>query len=148
MSPTLSVPVWTSTEATEPRPFSSFASITAPRAVRFGSAFSSSSSACSRIASSRSSSPMRFSAETSSTWTSPPMSSGTSSCSSSWVFARFGSAPSLSILLIATMIGTSAALAWLIASIVCGCSPSSAATTRITRSVTWAPRLRMAVKAS
>ena len=42
----------------------------------------------------------------------------------------------------------SAAFACLMASIVCGMMPSSAATTRITMSVTWAPRARMAVKAS
>ena len=35
-----------------------------------------------------------------------------------------------------------------IASMVVGITPSSAATTRTTKSVTWAPRSRMAVKAS
>ncbi len=59
-----------------------------------------------------------------------------------------GSAPSLSILLTATTIGTSAAWAWLSASIVCGLTPSSAATTRTAMSVTCAPRARMAVNAS
>ena len=54
----------------------------------------------------------------------------------------------LSILLMATMIGTPAALAWLMASIVCGMTPSSAATTSTTMSVTLAPRARMAVNAS
>jgi hypothetical protein len=39
-------------------------------------------------------------------------------------------------------------LAWLIASIVCGITPSSAATTSTTMSVTLAPRARIAVKAS
>ncbi len=48
----------------------------------------------------------------------------------------------------ATIIGTPAFLAWLIASIVCGMTRSSAATTRTTMSVTWAPRARIAVKAS
>jgi hypothetical protein len=49
----------------------------------------------------------------------------------------------------ATIIGTPAAFAWLIASMVCGMTPSSAATTRTTiTSVTWAPRARMAVNAS
>ena len=48
----------------------------------------------------------------------------------------------------ATMIGTPAALAWLIASTVCGMTPSSAATTSTTMSVTLAPRARMAVNAS
>ena len=46
------------------------------------------------------------------------------------------------------MIGTSAALAWSMASIVWGMTPSSAATTRMTMSVTCAPRARMAVKAA
>ena len=41
----------------------------------------------------------------------------------------------LSILLTAAIISTPAALAWLIASIVCGITPSSAATTRIAISV-------------
>ncbi len=48
----------------------------------------------------------------------------------------------------ATMIGTFAALAWRIASMVCGMTPSSAATTRMTMSVTPAPRARIAVNAS
>ena len=64
------------------------------------------------------------------------------------VRTRVGSAPSLSILLTATRIGTSAALAWSIASSVCGLAPSSAATTMTAMSVTWAPRARMAVNAS
>jgi hypothetical protein len=61
---------------------------------------------------------------------------------------RSGWASGLSILLIATMIGTPAALAWSIASRVCGMTPSSAATTRMTMSVTLAPRARIRVKAS
>ena len=51
-------------------------------------------------------------------------------------------------MLTATRIGTLAALAWLTASTVCGITPSSAATTRMTMSVAWAPRARMAVNAS
>jgi hypothetical protein len=54
----------------------------------------------------------------------------------------------LSILLIATIIGTPAALAWLIASTVWGITESSAATTSITISVTCAPRARIEVKAA
>ncbi len=54
----------------------------------------------------------------------------------------------LSILLIATTIGTFAARACAIASIVCGMTASSAATTRTTMSVAFAPRARMDVKAS
>ena len=59
-----------------------------------------------------------------------------------------GSAPGLSILFTATMIGTFALSAWAIASLVCGITPSSAATTRMTMSVSDAPRARIAVKAS
>ena len=76
------------------------------------------------------------------------MSSGMTSCCSNSCLTRFGLASGRSILLMATMIGTSAALAWLIASIVCGMTPSSAATTRTTMSVTLAPRERMEVNAS
>jgi len=46
------------------------------------------------------------------------------------------------------MMGTPAALAWLMASTVWGMTPSVAATTRTTISVTMAPRARMAVKAA
>ena len=79
---------------------------------------------------------------------SPPQDSGTSSCWDSSCMTRLGSAFSRSILLMATMMGTSAALAWLMASTVWGMTPSSAATTRMTMSVTSAPRARMAVNAS
>ena len=51
------------------------------------------------------------------------------------VRTRSGCAPSLSILLTATTIGTSAAFAWSIASRVCGITPSSAATTITAMSV-------------
>ena len=50
------------------------------------------------------------------------------------------SALSLSILLIATIIGTFAACIYFIASTVCGLTPSSAATTRMAMSVTCTPR--------
>ena len=91
---------------------------------------------------------MPCSAETSTVMVSPPQASGTSSRSESCWSTRCGSASGRSILLTATMIGTSAALAWSMASIVWGITPSSAATTRITMSVTCAPRARMAVKAA
>ena len=48
----------------------------------------------------------------------------------------------------ATTIGTCAARAWSIASMVWGITLSSAATMRMTRSVIRAPRARMAVKAA
>ena len=49
---------------------------------------------------------------------------------------------------IPSIIGTSAARAWLIASKVCGLTPSSAATTKIATSVTFVPLARIAVNAS
>ena len=82
-------------------------------------------------------------------WVSPPRLSTTiSCCSSSLIDLRVGSASGLSILLIATMIGAPAALACWMASMVWGMTPSSAATTRTTMSVTLAPRARMAEKAA
>ena len=80
--------------------------------------------------------------------TSPPHSSGKRPCSDNCCLTWSGLAPGLSILLIATIIGTSADFAWLIASIVCGITPSSAATTRTAISVDLAPRRRIAVNAS
>ena len=87
-------------------------------------------------------------AETSTSITSPPHFSTTNSCSESWRRTRSGSASVVSILLMATMMGTSAALMWSIASTVCGMTPSSAATTSTAMSVTCAPRARIAVNAS
>ena len=79
---------------------------------------------------------------------SPPHSSLTRSYSVSCCLMRSGLAPCTSILLMATTTGIPAALAWLMLSTVCGMMPSSAATTRMARSVTMAPRARMEVKAS
>src|ERR1700733_2474025 len=59
----------------------------------------------------------------------PPHSSAITSCFASSVRTRSGSASGLSILLTATTIGTPAAFACWIASMVCGMTPSSAATT-------------------
>ena len=58
-----------------------------------------------------------------------------------------GLASALSILFMATSSGTLEARAWLTASMVCGMTPSSAATTRITMSVSLAPRARIDVNA-
>ena len=80
--------------------------------------------------------------------TSPPYSSGTTCSATNSVLTRSKFASGLSILLIATTIGTPPATAWWIASLVCGITPSSAATTKITISVALAPRARIAVKAS
>ena len=148
MSPWRNVPFWTSTVATGPRPRSRRLSITEPSALRSGFAWRSRISDWRRIASSSLSSPVFLSAETSTSWVSPPISSTTTSWLSSSVRTRFGFASGLSILLIATMIGAWAAFAWRIASMVCGITPSSAATTSTTISVTLAPRARIAVNAS
>ena len=114
----------------------------------FGLAASSSSSVTSRIMSSRLSRPSWVLAETSQKTVSPPHSSGLISIWASSPRTFSGLAPSLSILLTAISIGTSAARAWSIASLVCGMTPSSAATTTTTTSVTLAPRARIAVKAA
>ena len=87
-------------------------------------------------------------ADTSTNMLVPPHSSGMTPYSTSSWRTRSGFAPGLSILLTATTMGTSAAFAWLMASMVCGMTPSSAATTSTMTSVTWAPRARMAVNAS
>ncbi len=86
--------------------------------------------------------------ETATNMASPPYSSGTTPSATSSCLTRSWFASGLSILVIATTIGTWAARAWLIASRVCGMTPSSAATTRMTMSVALAPRARIAVKAS
>ena len=72
MSPTRSVPVWTISVATGPRPLSSCASITVPTASRFGLALSSWRSATSRMISSSSSMPSRVFALTGTSGVSPP----------------------------------------------------------------------------
>ena len=148
ISPWRNVPFCTSTVAKGPRPRSSLDSITVPSAARFGLAFKSSTSACRLIASASLSRLRRLVALTCTSWVSPPSDSTTISCISNSCRTRSRFTPSLSILLTATMIGTSAAFAWRMASIVCGITPSSAATTSTTISVTPAPRARMAVNAS
>ena len=87
-------------------------------------------------------------ADTSENCVVPPHSSGCSPSVASSLLTRSVFASGRSILLIATTIGTSAARACEIDSFVCGMTPSSAATTRTARSVTLAPRARMAVNAS
>jgi len=146
--PTFRVPFCTSTVATAPRPLSSCASITRPLAKRFGFAFNSITSAVSRIISSKLSIPSWVWAETGTKMVEPPQSSGISSYSESSCFTRSILALGLSILLMATIISTPAALAWLMASTVWGITPSSAATTKMAISVELAPRIRMAVNAS
>ena len=80
--------------------------------------------------------------------TSPPQSSGTISYLVSCSLTRSGLAVGLSILLMATISLTLAALAWLMDSMVWGMMPSSAATTRTAMSVMFAPRARIEVNAS
>ena len=92
--------------------------------------------------------PMPVLAEMGQMMVSPPHSSATRPYSVSCCLMRSGLASGLSILLMATMMGISAALAWLMDSTVWGMMPSSAATTRMAMSVTMAPRARMEVKAS
>ncbi len=148
MSPLFRVPSRTRTVATGPRPLSRKDSITTPLAIPSRIAVSSSTSACSRIAFSRSSIPVPAFAETLTNMFSPPHSSGMMPYCVSSFFTRSGSASGLSILLTATTTGTPAAFACWIASMVCGITPSSAATTRITISVACAPRARIAVNAA
>ena len=148
ISPLRSVPLCTSSVATAPRPLSNRASTIRPLAGASTGAFSSNTSASSNTASSNLSMLVPCLAETSINCTSPPHSSHTTSCFvNSWRM-RSGLAASLSILFTATTNGTPAALAWAIASTVCGITPSSAATTKITISVACAPRARIAVNAS
>ena len=146
--PTLSVPSLTSIVPIGPLPLSSFASITTPLAGFSGFAFSSRISDWISIISRSSFKFSFFFADTLTKITSPPRFSGTRplSISSFLTFSVFASG--LSILLMATMIGTSAELAWLMASTVCGITPSSAATTSTTISVTRAPLALMVVNAS
>ena len=134
--------------ATGPRPLSSRASMISPLAGVSLGALSSSTSACNSTFSRSSSIPWPVLAETSMNGESPPYSSGTIDSATSSCLTRSGLASGLSILFTATTIGTPAALAWWMASRVCGITPSSAATTRMTMSVALAPRARIAVKAS
>jgi len=110
-SPALSVPFCTKRVAIGPLPLSRRASMTVPFANRLGFAFSSLISATNVTISKSPSILMRFLAETSTQMVSPPQSSGTSSCSANCSFTRCTFAFSLSILLIATIMLTSAALA-------------------------------------
>jgi len=122
--------------------------MTVPIALVLGLALISCMSATSRIISSIWSMLMSFLADTSTKTLLPPHSSGINPISERSRLTRSMLASGLSILLMATMMGTPAARACWIASTVCGMTPSSAATTRMTMSVTWAPRARIMVKAS
>ena len=78
----------------------------------------------------------------------PPQSSGVKSFAARSPLTFSASAPSKSVLFIATTIDTPAALAWLIASSVWGLIPSFAATTNTTMSVVFAPLARIEEKAA
>ena len=116
VSPTFNVPELTSTVKRAPRVRSISASITVPSAGLDGSALRSSSSATTIKFSSRSEIPFFSLAETDTLTVSPPQSSTTRPTSANCCLTRSGLAPGLSILLIATTIGTPAARAWSIAS--------------------------------
>ncbi len=147
-SPTCSVPLCTRIVATGPLPGSSCASTTAPVAFLSGFDLRSSTSDCRSTWSSSSDTLVPFFAETAVDSVVPPNSSSTTPCCRRSCFTRMGLASGRSTLLIATIIGTPAFLACEIASMVCGITESLAATTRMTMSVTCAPRARMAVNAS
>ena len=148
LSPACKVPFCTSTVATGPRPRSSLASRTVPDARRSGTAFRSCRSATRQIISISRFRLVFCLAETSTNTVLPPQSSGIRPRSASCFFTRSGRASGLSILFTATISGTLAAVAWSMASSVCGITPSSAATTSTTMSVTFDPRARMRVNAS
>ncbi len=142
------MPSCTSRVASTPARLSSTDSITIPEAGPSDLARRSSTSATSEIISSRSSTPLPVLALISTAMVSPPYSSGTRSTCIRSRLTRSGSACARSTLLIATMMGTAAALACAIASRVCGMMLSSAATTITAMSVALAPRCRMVVNAS
>ena len=135
-------------EATPPTCLSNLDSITEPTAYLFGFAFKSNISAVARIVSNNSSIFWPVWAEILTNGYSPPHSSGVIFKAAISSITLFGLASGLSILLTATIIGTLAALAWSIASLVWGITPSSAATMIITISVTLVPRARIAVNAA
>mmetsp|Transcript_21830 Transcript_21830/g.53925 ORF Transcript_21830/g.53925 Transcript_21830/m.53925 type:complete len:211 (+) Transcript_21830:1252-1884(+) len=114
-----------------------------------GSARRSRSSAWRRTASMSAGTLWPVLAEISTHWTSPPRgSTRRSRVSRSWRCTAGMSTPGMSVLVIATMIADLAASAWFAASMVCGMTPSSAATTKTTISVAVAPHSRIAVNAS
>ena len=117
-SPIFNVPSWTRTVAATPLPRSNLASMIVPLACRFGLLCNSRSSASSNNISRRSSTPVPSKAEISTKTVEPPHSSGESSCPINCCLTRSGFALVTSILLTATIIGTPAAFAWSIASIV------------------------------
>ena len=147
-SPLFKVPVVTMIVATGPLPTSILDSNTIPVALDSKSVFKSNISACKIIASTNLSKFILVVAEISTIKVSPDKSSAISSCSSNWFLIFCGSASGKSHLLIATTIGTFAALACFIDSTVCGLTPSSAATTNTTTSVNLEPLALISVNAA
>mmetsp|Transcript_24694 Transcript_24694/g.35448 ORF Transcript_24694/g.35448 Transcript_24694/m.35448 type:complete len:266 (-) Transcript_24694:1609-2406(-) len=147
-SPIFKVPFCTSPVTTTPSPLSTLASITEPCAGSSGVALRFITSACNSTLSSKSSIPKPFFADTSTHWASPPNSSTNTPYFMRSVLTLSGSAPSLSILLIATTIGHRDACAAAMHSLVCSITPSSAATTNTTMSVTLAPLFRISLNAA
>ena len=134
--------------ATAPFPLSIPDSITTPTALPSLDAFRSKISDCKTMVSNKFSIPSPVFAEILTNRQSPPKSSGTISFAII-SFRTFSISDSgLSILFIATMIGTTDALACSIDSTVCGFTPSLAATTRMIISVTLAPRALILLKAA
>ena len=139
ISLTLRVPFCTRTVATEPLPFSNLDSIMEPLAVLLGFALKFNKSACNKIDSLSLSKLIFFNADTSTSKTSPLSFSTIISWVNKSCLTFSGSIFGKSILLIATIMGTLAAFAWAIDSIVWGLRLSSAATTKIIISVVFAP---------
>ena len=148
LSPTCSVPLLTSSVETYPRPLSRELSMMLPVPLRLGLALRSSISASKSTFSSSSLTPIPFFALISWHWYLPPHSSTSRFICDRSSRILSGFAPGLSILLMANTIGTLAAWACAMASLVVGITLSSAAMMIMAMSVTCAPRARMAVKAS
>mmetsp|Transcript_41556 Transcript_41556/g.72069 ORF Transcript_41556/g.72069 Transcript_41556/m.72069 type:complete len:435 (+) Transcript_41556:77-1381(+) len=152
-SPTLRAPQRTKISATTPLPFSIFASNTTASACPVMAACNSSTSACNNSPSISWLMPSPVRPATSTTCTSPPNSSAIKSLFSNCVNTRLRAAVRssygiLSILFNTTMIEQFAFLAMFNASNVCGRTPSSIATTKITKSVATAPWLRIELNAA
>lgn len=149
ISPIFNVPVMIMSEVSIPCFADFFASITTPTAFLLALYFSSNTSACSVIISNKSFIPWPVTADTPIIGVSPPRSSGMISYFHKSAFiCSILSAPGLSIFVIATIMGTPDSLAWFMDSMVCGISPSSAATTMTTMSVSFAPLALMVVNNS
>ena len=147
-SPFFKLPFVTSTVDTGPFPWSIRDSKITPMALTSKSAFRSRRSDWRIIFFLSLSKFFLVLAEISANKVSPLNSSAMSSYSKSWFFTFWGSALGKSHLLIATIIGTFAAFECFMASIVWGLTPSSAATTKITMSVTFDPLALISVKAA